>query len=71
MSRRTEANSKSERAKLAKELRMARIFAKAGHRVLFTQKGAGNHDVFFDGVATEFKQVVYQITHPKLLSFRA
>lgn len=55
-SRRAEAKSKNNRNILAKELRMARIFAHAGDKIVFTPKGAGNHDVFCNGVPAELKK---------------
>lgn len=49
--------SKNERLILAKELRMARVFAKAGYKIVFTENGANNHDVFIDGVAADLKRL--------------
>ena len=49
--------SKNERSILAKELRMARVFAKSGYKIVFTENGANNHDVFIDGVAADLKRL--------------
>ena len=49
--------SKNERNILAKELRMARIFAKAGHKIVFNETGTGTHDVFIDGIAADLKRL--------------
>jgi plastocyanin len=49
--------SKNERKKLAKELRMARVFAHAGYKIDFTPKGAGTHDVFINGIPADFKRL--------------
>lgn len=66
--RRAEANSKNERKKFAKELSSARKLAQHGYRVDFTAKGAGNHDIYLNGIPAElkkvnsYKQIVYHAT---------
>ena len=55
--RREGIRSKNGRKILAKELYMARIFAKAGHKIMFTEDGADNHDVFIDGVTADLKRL--------------
>ncbi len=55
--RREGLKSKNERNKLAKELRMARVFAKAGYKIVFNETGTGTHDVFIDGVAADLKRL--------------
>ena len=49
--------SKNERNILAKELRMARVFAKAGYKIVFNETGTGTHDVFIDGIAADLKKL--------------
>ncbi len=49
--------SKNERSILAKELYMARVFAKAGHEIVFTENGTDNHDVFIDGIPADLKRL--------------
>ena len=49
--------SKNERGILAKELYMARVFAKAGYEIVFTEDGANNHDVFFNGIPADLKRL--------------
>ena len=49
--------SKNERSILAKELRMARVFAKAGYKIVFNETGTGTHDVFIDGIAADLKKL--------------
>lgn len=57
-SRRQEAlKSKNERKKFASELRTARVFALAGHKVEFTPHGAANHDVYCDGIPADIKKL--------------
>ncbi len=36
---------------------MARKYAKAGNTIEFTAKGAGNHDVYFNGIPAELKKL--------------
>ena len=55
--RREGMKSKNERQILAKELRMARVFAKAGYKIVFNETGTGTHDVFIDGVAADLKRL--------------
>ena len=49
--------SKNERNILAKELRMARVFAKAGYKIVFNETGTGTHDVFINGIAADLKRL--------------
>lgn len=49
--------SKNERGILAKELYMARVFAKAGYEIVFTENGTDNHDVFIDGIPADLKRL--------------
>lgn len=57
-SRRQEAlRSKNERKKLASELRTARVFAQAGHKIQFTAHGTTNHDVYCDGIPADIKKL--------------
>lgn len=57
LTRRREAKSKDDRHTLAKELSMARVYAKAGGRIIFTPIGEGNHDIFYNGIPAELKRV--------------
>lgn len=57
-SRRQEAlKSKNERKKFASELRTARVFAQAGHKIAFTPHGASTHDVYCDGIPADIKKL--------------
>lgn len=55
--RRAEANSKNNRAILAKELRTARKLAKEGFNVDFSPFGAGHFDIRINGMPAELKKV--------------
>lgn len=47
--------NKQEQAKFEKELRMARRYAEAGHKIDFSEADMGSFDVLFDGLKADFK----------------